>query len=123
MAQDMQPEKRNADYYQIVMVDFQAGKADEAMKIVEDVFMPAADASGTPKPQMIRLMTGEHDLALIWPVAEGPSAMEWSRSPEDVKWMQAMIDATGSQEAATAKLDEYYAYIASSDSMIGYESK
>ena len=117
---DAQPTKwTGVEWYTITNVDFVNGKQDEALKIIREHFLPASDAAGTPKPQMILMnATGEWDMTIVWKMQEGPAGMEWRRSPDNVKWWKAAVARAGSEEAAEQLGEEYGSYVQRSSSTI-----
>lgn len=120
--EEMKAEKRKADYYQIVLAKFKPGMEDDAMKIIEEYFVAAADQAGTSKPAMeVSFLSGEWDAMWMWKMKDGLAEMEWEMSPEDVKWMQAMNDLTDGK--AMEKWEEYLSMLDSSVSYIGYQEK
>jgi hypothetical protein len=107
------------DWYRIVNVDFHNGKAGDARRIIEDHYMPAGEAAGTPTPVMLLWNeTGEWDLTIIWHMKDGPASMEWQRSPDGVKWWQTFVEREGGEEAAEAIQEEYSGLVARSTSTI-----
>ncbi|MDP2471714.1 MAG: hypothetical protein Q8W45_10650 [Candidatus Palauibacterales bacterium] len=108
-----------ADWYRIVQVDYYNGKADDARRIIEEHYMPAGEAAGTPTPVMLLWNeTGEWDLTIIWHMKDGPSSMEWRRSPDSVTWWQAFVEREGGEEAAEKIQEEYSSLVARSTSEI-----
>lgn len=107
------------EWYEVIQVDFKAGKSSEAMDLIEEQFKPTSQAAGTPMPVMLlEHETGEWDLTVIWHMEEGPSSMEWQRSPNNQKWWAKLVERTGSESAAEAVWDEYQSYIARTNSYI-----
>ncbi len=106
-------------WYRIVHVDFHNGKAGDARKIIEEHYMPAGEAAGTPGPiMMLWHETGEWDLTILWEMTDGPSSMEWRRSPNNVKWWKVFVEREGGAEAAEAIQEKYSGLVARSTSDI-----
>lgn len=119
--QTSQPEKyENVSWHQIVLVDFKAGKVNEAQKII-DKFEKAGTEEG--KPEMYWLDSGEYDLMLIWDMENGPSDMEWKRSPSSVKWWNKLVEQEGSEENAMKLQNDYSELVSSSTSYISRKEK
>ena len=109
----------DVEWFEIVQVDFKAGKTDDAMDMINENFKPTTAAAGTPWPVMIlEHETGEWDLTVIWRMEEGPRSMEWQQSPNSQKWWAKMIERTGSEEAAEEMMAKYQSYIARTNSYI-----
>lgn len=111
------PKKHNASWHTLVFVDFKPGKTDEAKKIIAK-FASAGATAGTPGPQQYWFVTGSHDMMLIWDLEGGPSDLEWSWSPNGVKWWNAFVEQEGSEEAAKKLQSKYSSMIASTKSQI-----
>ena len=109
----------DVDWYRIVNVDYHNGKSGDARRIIEEHYMPAGQAAGTPTPVMLLWTeTGEWDLTIIWKMKRGPASMEWRRSPDSVKWWQTFVEREGGEEAAEAIQEEYSSLVARSTSTI-----
>ena len=107
------------DWYRIVNVDFHNGKSGDARRMIEEHFMPAGEAAGTPPPvMMLWNETGEWDLTIIWHMTDGPAGMEWRRSPNNVKWWKTFMEREGGEEAAEKMQSEYRSLVARSSSTI-----
>lgn len=118
-AQDEEPapKKHDATWHRVVMIDLKPGKATEASKIIAR-YESAAGTAGTPMPQLYWLETGSYDIMLIWDLKEGPSALEWSWSPDGVKWWKTFVAQEGSKEAAEKVQDDYRSLISRSTSQL-----
>lgn len=107
------------DWYRIVNVDYHNGKSGDARRMIEEHFMPAGEAAGTPTPvMMLWNETGEWDLTIIWHMKDGPAGMEWRRSPDNVKWWKTFMEREGGEEAAEKMQSEYSSLVARSTSTI-----
>ncbi|UCG75701.1 MAG: hypothetical protein JSV95_13480 [Gemmatimonadota bacterium] len=107
------------EWYEVIEIDFKAGKAAAAIDLIEQQFRPTSRAAGTPLPVMIlEHETGAWDLTVIWHRAEGPSFMEWQQSPNNQKWWAKLVERAGGESAAQALWDEYQSYIARTNSYI-----
>ena len=106
-------------WYRIVNVDYYNGKAGDARDIINDHYLAAAEKAGTPAPDMLLWNdTGEWDLTIVWKMKDGPSSMEWRRSPDSVTWWNAFVEQEGGDEAAQKIQDQYSSLVARSTSTI-----
>ena len=123
-AEEMEARKhKNAMYATMTLVDYKAGMSGKAYGLIKDHFMPAGKAAGTPGPWTMHLQTGEWDAVFFWEMKDGPVGFEWSDSPNDVKWMKALIKQEGSEEAAMKIIKDYQSTIARSNTMFGHHHK
>lgn len=112
----------NVTWCEIRQVDFKPGQRDAALKIIREQFMPAADSAGLPAAQIFEYATGGRwDIQFVFPMTEGPAALNWEISPEDEKWMESLANHCGGMDKAQALLDAYRDLIASTDSQLAYE--
>ncbi len=109
----------DVDWYRVVQIDFESGKMNAAMDFIDEHFVPATEAAGTPGPAMLLWHeTGEWDLTVLWVMAEGPSSMEWRRSPDNIKWWSALVAHEGGADAAAAVWAEWNSMIERTNSFI-----
>jgi hypothetical protein len=102
----------NPQWKQVVMIDFQEGKLDRAMTIINDYFEKAGQKANVPGPELtLRLMSGEWDLMLVWGFKNGVEDMNWEMHPDDVVWLKALGELAGSPEKGKAVWDEYVGLI------------
>ncbi|MGB8704299.1 MAG: hypothetical protein WCD31_04665 [Gillisia sp.] len=120
-AQEMTAKKyNNPQWYKIEHIQFVAGKADDAKKIIKDYFHAASDKAGTPNPVMeINLASGEYDYLVIWKMQDGVEELNWQNSPDDIKWIKALSDMTGGQDKAMELYGKFMADIKSVKTEIG----
>lgn len=110
----------NPEWYSFVHVDYHPGMMGEARDIIENYFKKASDQAGTPKPVMeISLAAGEYDMLVVWKMVDGVEGMNWKRSPNQVKWWQAMTEIAGSEEKAEEVMKKYQSCVRSSSSNMG----
>lgn len=117
------PEKwgEDAKYVQTSVVKFKAGKRERAMEIIAEYFVKATEKAGTPGPLMvIHMQTGRWDMAVVWELQGGTADLEWYRSPDDLKWREALTEIAGGEEEAGAILKEWSGSIADSMDNIGH---
>ncbi|GAB2765490.1 hypothetical protein [Salinimicrobium soli] len=112
-AQENEPKKySNPEWYQVVHVDYKAGKEDAARKIINDYFKKASDKAGTSKPVMeLALNTGDYDYLYIWKLEEGLQSLDWEISPQGLKWQKAFEEMVGGKDKAKELGDEYSSYV------------
>jgi hypothetical protein len=112
-AQDMEAKKYdNPEWYQVVHVDYVAGKEEAARKLINDYFKKAGQKAGTPGPIMeLALSTGEYDYLYIWKLEDGIQSLDWQMSPTSVTWQKAFQEMVGGKEKAKEIGDEYSSYV------------
>ena len=109
---NLKPTKHeNVTWHRIVLIKFHQGKVSRAKEILK-IYGEAGDAAGLKGPQQYWLITGEYNLMDVWTLEGGPSDLEWSRSPNNIKWRAEMVKKLGSDEAVRILQDEYQSLIA-----------
>ncbi|PAU94560.1 hypothetical protein CK503_07130 [Aliifodinibius salipaludis] len=119
-AQEMEAKKMEGHtWHELVMVKFEAGMADSAMKIIDNHFMKAGMEmeSDMPAPQIMRLRSGEWDLMMVWTM-DSIEDMNWEMSPEDIKWWEQMVEQEGSEEKAIKLMRTFDDMISNSTSYL-----
>lgn len=109
-------------WHTVTVIDFKPGKVVEAKEIIAK-FQSAGAAAGTPGPVQYWFETGKYDMMVIWELKEGPSDLEWSWSPDGVKWWKSLVAQEGSEEAAKALQDRYSSLIASANTNVARKKK
>ena len=111
-AQEMEMKAKKYEdptWYQIVNVRFEAGEMDDALKLIEGHFIPAAQAAGTSPPEMTFIHhSGPWNVTWVWKL-DGLGDLEWEMSPDDVKWMKALAEQAGGMDAAMEIWESYMA--------------
>lgn len=111
----------NVTWYEIVRVDYETGKMDEALDLVREHYIPAAREAGNPGPEMLlQHQTGGWDLTLVWKMTRGPSELEWETPPEGAAFQKTLRDMVG-QEKARKLAEKYDSYVARATSTIAYQ--
>lgn len=110
----------NAVYFTMTIVDFKPGKAERAFEIISDHYMKASEVAGLPGPYQLHFKTGEWDAGFIWKLENGPADLEWYRSANDVKWMEALSKQEGGGKAAQKLMAEFNSLIARSKDTFGH---
>ena len=109
-------------WHTVSVIDFKPGKAEDAKKLIAK-FESAGVAAQTQSPIVYWFETGKYDMVVTWELEEGPADLEWSWSPDVVKWREAFVAQEGSEEAAQKLEDEYTSLIASSVKNVARKSK
>lgn len=113
----------NVSWFQMVNVKFKPGKLDEAVKIINEHFAPAGMAVGMTGVRALYHNGGEWDLTLLFPLAEGPRALEWAVSPEDAKWMGEMAKREKGMGNVMALLNRYSDLVAREEGILVREPR
>ena len=117
------PEKwKDVTWHEVVLVDFQSGKLKRVNEIL-DLYEKAGENAGVKGPEFHWLMTGDYNAMVIWHLEEGPSALEWKRTADGIKWWGEFIKLAGSKEEAEKLSDEYSSLINKSTSYISMKEK
>ncbi|MDH5261813.1 MAG: hypothetical protein OEX74_10385 [Gammaproteobacteria bacterium] len=110
----------DAVYGRVVVVKFKPGMRADAMQIIAEHFMPAGKKAGLPAPWAFHFQTGEWDAAFTWKLEGGMKDLEWYRSPNNIKFMEALAEQEGSMEAAEAIWAKYDSMVANSRAEVGH---
>lgn len=111
----------DARYVRTSVIKFKAGKRERAMQIIAEYFQKATEKAGTPGPMMIiHMQTGRWDLAAVWELEGGTADLEWYRSPNNIKWAEALAEVAGGEEEADKIMEEWASSIADSMTNIGH---
>lgn len=111
----------NVTIINVVNVAFKTGARTRAMEIINEHFIAAREASGTPGPlYVIHYDTGKYDMTLAWKLAGGFDDLMWYRSPNRVAWFKALAELEGGEEAARALLAEYRSLVAHRHNEVGH---
>ncbi len=112
-AQEMKPMKYHGAWFAVEHVKYHAGQMMKAAEIIRKYFEPAAKEAGTPMPELVlQYATGPWDMTYVWRLKEGPAALEWHFSPDDIKWMAALNKVAGGPEKAQKVLSDYEGTVA-----------
>jgi hypothetical protein len=111
----------DARYLSVQYVKYKPGRREEAMQIITDYFGPAAAKAGLAGPMLaIHFQTGEWDAAFLWPLKDGMADLEWYRSPDSVKWFEALAELNGGVEEAGKIIDRYQDTVREMQSEVGH---
>ena len=111
----------DAEYLEVTYVKFKAGQRESAMEIITEHFVPASEKAGTPGPMLaIHFQTGKWDAAFIWNLQGGMADLEWYRSPNDIKWFEALSELAGGEEKAVAIWADYISKVAHAQTEVGH---
>jgi hypothetical protein len=98
----------NPEWYYLVHVDFEPGKTEEAIKLINEHFAPASKEAGTPGPCMMLIHhTGEWNMTFVWHMKDGAAGLDWEISPDEEKWMAALVKREGGMEKAMELINAY----------------
>lgn len=112
-AQDGGKKREGAEYHAVWFLDFESGREDAAIKIIEDYFVPASEKAGTDMPVFeLNMLTGRWDMLIGWKMAGGPADLAWEISPDDEKWFAALGEIAGGPEEAQEILADFDAHVA-----------
>jgi hypothetical protein len=107
----------NVTWHRVVMVDYKPGQNARVKEIIK-IYKAAGAEAQNKGPETYWFSTGEYDAMFIWTMEGGPSDMEWSRSPNNIKWRAAMVKQLGSEEAVKKLQKEFQSLVSSSTSYI-----
>jgi hypothetical protein len=113
----------NVSWYWMANVKFKPGKLDDGLKIINEHFAPAGNAIGMTGVRMLNHTGGQWDITLLFPMAEGPRALEWAMSPDDAKWMTELAKREKGMPNAMALWSRYSDLIAREEGILVRESK
>ena len=89
--------------------------------LISKHFIPATKAAGLPVPVTYHTETGETKTIVISPLTGGTGDLEWSVSPDDVKFFAALAQQEGGADKAMALWKEFNDGIASRSREIVHE--
>lgn len=108
----------DATWYEIRNTEFKPGKMDDAMKIIHEVFEPAAQSAGLPSPVRYHHIGGQWDLTSVFTMEGGVEELNWEVHPDAEKWMNALAQQCGGVDKAKAVREQYSACVARGESNI-----
>ena len=111
----------DAVYVSVTYVDYKPGMREDALALIAEHFAPAGKAAGTRAPVAIHFQTGKWDAAFHWRLEGGMADLEWYTSPNDIKWMEALVAQEGSKEAADALIASYRSMVAQTLTNVGHQ--
>ena len=117
--EEMKPKKYDSlEWFMVIDVQYEAGKMEEALKIIKEHFEPAGKAIGMPGPWLYMNHSGEWDVTFVWELDGGISDMEWEMNADNLKWMASFAKQAGGMEKATEILGDYMALVQDFDKRI-----
>jgi hypothetical protein len=117
------PEKwgDDAKYVTVTYVQFKSGKREEAMEMIAEYFQPAGEKAGTAPPMLaVHFQSGKWDAMFVWDLDGGVADLEWFRSPDDIKWMAALAELNGGEDAAKEIMKRWSKTIDEAETHIGH---
>jgi hypothetical protein len=124
-AQELPKAKKFTDvtWYGVLSLNFKVSKFEEGSKIIHEHFAPAGDAAGMEGIRVIQALGGEWDMLILFPLQDGPAALEWEVSPDDEKFWAALAQREGGAEKAFAVLGQYLDTLERADYQIAFERR
>jgi len=111
----------DARYLSVQYVKYKTARREEAMQIINEYFAPAAAEAGVQGPMMvIHFQTGEWDAAFVWPLKGGMADLEWYRSPDSIKWFEALAKLNGGAEEAEKIIARYQDTVREMQTEVGH---
>lgn len=111
----------DASYVSVTHIAFKPGQRESAMQIIAEHFVAATEKAGTAGPMLvIHYQTGKWDMAVVWNLEGGTADLEWNRSPDNVKWFEALAEIAGGADKADEIWSSYISKVADSTSQIGH---
>lgn len=111
----------NVTIVEVVYIDFKPGARMRAMEIIDNYFIPASEAAGTPGPlHAIHFDTGKWDMIVVWELEGGFDDLMWYVSPENLQWRAALAELAGGEEEGQAIWQEYISHVASAHNEVGH---
>jgi len=107
----------NISWVRIGLVTFKPGKASAARDIIYNHFVKAGKATGNPTATSFELTAGEWHQLTIFPM-NGPSDLEYSRTPQNATWWNQMAKQEGGADKAQELLNTFQSYVKNSTSYI-----
>lgn len=116
--EEMEPEKHEGPWYEIVHVDFKPGKADDAFNLIREHYWPTEEKAGTGPVLELVHATGEWDATWIWKLEEGPGEFAWKTSPDNIAFQKALREHAGGEKKAEKIEEKYQSYVQDSKVII-----
>ena len=111
----------DARYLSVQYVKYKTGRREDAMEIISEYFAPAAAKVGLAGPMLvIHFQTGEWDAAFVWPLEGGMADLEWYRSPDSIKWFEALAELNGGAEEAEKVIGRYQDTVREMQTEVGH---
>ncbi len=111
----------DARYLSVQYVKYKTGMREEAMQIITEYFGPAAMKAELAGPMLaIHFQTGEWDAAFVWPLKGGMADLEWYRSPDSIKWFEALAELNGGTEEAEKLVKRYQDTVREMQTEVGH---
>lgn len=120
-AQEMKAEKyENLEWYTISYYKWEAGKAEDAKKIINEYFKPTRqDIRSQLLVMEVDLLYSEWDYMVVFPMEDGLEVFEWKTSPRNVQWNQAFLKRAGSEEKVKEINEKFSSYVKDYKSQLG----
>nr|WP_298927167.1 hypothetical protein [uncultured Erythrobacter sp.] len=113
------PELAKKDWYNIVYFKFQAGKAGEAMKLIET--FQAVDATlGREAPTGFHMNSGEWDMMVAFKMHDGIQEMGWASNPRGDEWNAELARQLGGEDKVREHWEKYFSLVVNTKSEIAH---
>ena len=111
----------DAKYVNVSFIQFKPGRREEGMEIIADYFVPASEKAGTPGPVMVvHFQSGKWDVMSIWELQGGVADLQWYRSPNNIKWFEALAELNGGVEGAEEIMARWSKSVDESERQLGH---
>ena len=111
----------DAKYVTVSFIQFKPGRREEGMEIIADYFVPASEKAGTPGPVMVvHFQSGKWDVMSIWELQGGVADLQWYRSPNNIKWFEALAELNGGVEGAEEIMARWSKSVDESERQLGH---
>lgn len=111
----------DATYATVTYVQFKSGKREDAMEMIAEYFVPATEHAGTSSPMfVVHFQSGKWDAMFVWDLEGGLTDLQWFRSADDIKWMEALAELNGGEEAAADIMTRWSKTIDEAETHLGH---
>ena len=116
------PEHSSFSWHTVTLIDYKPGAEDSARELIKK-FESATLSAGISLPVVHWFKNGKYDLVVTWTLDKSPESDQWTWSPDDENWWQALVAQEGSAEAASEVKNDYDALVASTVTKIARKAK
>ena len=107
----------DASWYYNISFRFKNGRADEALKIIQQYFVPTDKAVGR-EVVAFHCQSGRWDMIVFIPMVGGVADLGWKISPANEKWVAALAKVAGGTKQALDVFAKWDDVVADSDRTI-----
>ncbi len=116
------PEHSSFSWHTVTLIDYKPGAEDSARELIKK-FESATLSAGISLPVVHWFKNGKYDLVVTWTLDKSPESDQWTWSPDNENWWQALVAQEGSAEAASEIKSDYDALVASTVTKIARKAK